>query len=96
METLVMAETTNTHTQQMKDGFKKVVDDQAARIEGAFAEFAKIEARNLEQATAQLDEMTRLTKASMTYASELGAEWRKAMLDAARKTAEMMTGGGVL
>jgi hypothetical protein len=91
-----MAETINSHTQQMKDTFKKAIDDNTARVEGAFAEMAKLEAKNLEQAAAQLDEVARLTKASMAYASELSTEWRRLFLDAARKTAEMMTGGGVL
>ena len=89
-----MAEQTTSQTQQIKDGFKKTMDDHAARVESAFVEMAKLEEKGLEQACAQLDEVTRLTKVSLAYASELGAQWRKLMVDAARRSAEMVAGAG--
>jgi hypothetical protein len=89
-----MSEQTTSQTQQIKDGFKKAMDDHAARVENAFTEMAKLEEKGLEQACAQLDEATRLTKVSLAYASELGAQWRKLMVDAARRSAEMVAGAG--
>jgi hypothetical protein len=94
MEATIMAEQTTSQTQQIKDGFKKAMDDHAGRVESAFTEMAKLEEKGLEQACAQLDEATRLTKVSLAYASELGAQWRKLMVDAARRTADMVASGG--
>ena len=87
-----MAEQTTSQTQQIKDGFKKAIDDNAARVESAFSELGKLEAKGLEQACAQLDEATRLTKVSLAYASELAAQWRKLVIDATRPSAEMVGG----
>ncbi len=89
-----MAEQTTSQTQQIRDGFKKAMDDHASRVESAFSEMAKLEEKGLEQACAQLDEAARLTKVSLAYASELGAQWRKLMVDAARRSAEMVAGAG--
>ncbi len=87
-----MSEQTTSQTQQMKDTFRKAVSDHAERVDSIFAEMAKLEEKGLEQAAAQLDEATRLTKVSLAYASELAAQWRKLMVDAARRTAEMVSG----
>jgi uncharacterized protein with beta-barrel porin domain len=90
----IMAEQTTSHAQQIKDTVKKAIDDHAARVESAFSEMAKLEAKGLEQACNQLDEAARLTKVSFAYASELAAQWRKLVVDAARRSAEMMSGHG--
>ncbi len=45
-----MAEQTTSQTQQIKDGFKKAMDDHATRVESAFSEMAKLEEKGLEQA----------------------------------------------
>ena len=87
-----MAEQTTSQTQQIKDGFKKTIDDNTARVESAFSELAKLEEKGLEQACAQLDEATRLTKVSLAYASELAAQWRKLVIDATHRSAEMVGG----
>ena len=87
-----MAETTTSQTQQIKDGFKKAIDDHASRVESVFGEMAKLEEKGLEQACASIDEATRLTKVGLAYASELAAQWRKLVVDAARRTAEMVSG----
>jgi hypothetical protein len=87
-----MAEPTTSHTQQTRDTFRKAVSDHAERVESVFAEMAKLEEKGLEHAAAQLDEATRLTKVSLAYASELAAQWRKLAVDAARRSAEMVSG----
>ena len=89
-----MAEQTTSQTQQIKDNFRKAVSDHAERVESVFTEMAKLEEKGLEQAAAQLDEAARLTKVSLAYGSELAAQWRKLWVDAARRTAEMVSGPG--
>jgi hypothetical protein len=87
-----MSESTTSQTQQIKDTFRKAVSDHAERVDSIFAEMAKLEEKGLEQAAAQIDEASRLTKISLAYASELAAQWRKLCVDAARRTAEMVSG----
>ena len=89
-----MAETVSSQTQQIKDGFKKAIEDHAARVESVFGEMAKLEEKGLEQACASIDEATRLTKVGLAYTSELAAQWRKLMVDAARRTAEVLGAPG--
>ena len=89
-----MAETVSSQTQQIKDGVKKAIEDHAARVESVFGEMAKLEEKSLETACASIDEATRLTKVGLAYASELAAQWRKLMIDAARRTAEVVGAPG--
>ena len=91
-----MAEQTTSQTQQIKDNFRKAVTDHAERVDSVFSEMGKLEEKGLEQAAAQLDEVARLTKVSLAYASELTAQWRKLWVDAARRTAEMVSGPGTV
>jgi hypothetical protein len=87
-----MGETMNSQSQQIKDAWHKAMAEQASRVEGMFGELAKLEEKTLEQACSQLDEAARLTKVSLAYASELSAQWRKLMVDAAKRSAEMVSG----
>jgi len=90
-----MSEQATSHTQQIRDNFRKAIADHAQRVESAFSEMAKLEEKGLEQVCQQLDEAARLTKVSLAYGSELAAQWRKLVIDAARRTAEMVAPGGV-
>jgi hypothetical protein len=91
-----MAEQTTSQTQQIKDNFRKAVNDHAERVDSVFTEIAKLEEKGLEQAAVQLDEAARLTKVSLAYAIELTAQWRKLWVDAAKRTAEMVSGPGAV
>jgi hypothetical protein len=91
-----MAEQTTSQTQQIKDSFRKAVNDHAERVDSVFTEIAKLEEKGLEQAAVQLDEAARLTKVSLAYAIELTAQWRKLWVDAAKRTAEMVSGPGAV
>jgi ABC-type phosphate transport system auxiliary subunit len=90
-----MSDPTTSQTQQIRDNFRKAIADHAQRVEAAFSEMAKLEEKGLEQVCRQLDEAARLTKVSLAYGSELAAQWRKLVIDAARRTAEMIAPGGV-
>lgn len=90
-----MSDQATSHTQQIRDNFRKAIADHAQRVESAFSEMAKLEEKGLEQMCQQLDEAARLTKVSLAYGSELAAQWRKLVIDAARRTAEMVAPGGV-
>lgn len=81
-----------TTTQQAAmNGWKKVVEDTMVRMPTVFEELAKLEQRGFEQARVAIAESARLANASLDFAMQLSAEWRKMTLDAARRTAELAT-----
>lgn len=45
-------------------------------------EWTKLEGKRVEQAGAAIDEMSKLTKETLAYTSQLAAEWRKLTVDA--------------
>ena len=70
--------------------WKKMVDDQIARVELACAEVARLQDQALAQNRQAIDEMTKLTRSSVDYFGQLTASFRKLTLDATRKTAELL------
>ena len=86
-----MSEATGTQAQQNGNAWAKAVEDQIARVEEGYAELAKLQAAGIEQACKNVDEATRLTKASFTYATELTNHWRKLVVDATKRTADLVT-----
>lgn len=66
------------------------VDAQVARLEAFYAQLGELEAKALEQTTTALDESARLSRETLAYGASLAAEWRKASLEAARRTAQLM------
>jgi len=80
-----------TQTQQAFDAWKKVVDDQLARMGSMYEEMAKFEGKGVEQARNAIDEFSKLMKESLSYATQFSGEWRRVTLEATRRTAELMT-----
>jgi hypothetical protein len=77
--------------QQAFDAWKKLVDEQIARLGSFYEEFAKVESKGTEQARASIDEFAKVTKEALSYASQYSSEWRRVSLEAARRTAELLT-----
>jgi hypothetical protein len=77
--------------ENVKEGFKKLVDEQGVRVQSMFEEMAKLEARSMEQARVAIDESTRLMKSALDYQAQLSAEWRKLALEAAKRATELVT-----
>jgi len=69
--------------------WRKVTDDSIARMTAFYAEFDKIEARNLERAESAMHEVTKLTKDTLAYNAQLGAEWRRLSLEALTRASEV-------
>jgi phage-related minor tail protein len=72
--------------------WKKAMDDQAARVEQAYSEMAKLESKSADQARSFVDEWAKLGRESLGYGLELNAEWRKASLEASKRAISMMSG----
>lgn len=89
-----MSETKPSHVQQIQGAWKKMADDQAARVEQLYAQAAKYEGQGVAQMTSAVDEMARLSKDTFGYFGQLSAEWRRLTLEAAKKTADLFTAQG--
>jgi hypothetical protein len=76
-------------TGNVQGAWAKVWKDQLERLETMGKEIERVEQQSFEKATEVVDESARLAKETFAYGHKLGAEWRKASLEAARKTAEL-------
>jgi hypothetical protein len=85
-----MSEADRTQAQQNRSIWTKAVEDQAARVEDALGEVAKMQTAGIEQAFKNVDEASRLTKETFAYATELASHWRKMMIEATRRTADLV------
>jgi DNA-binding transcriptional regulator GbsR (MarR family) len=85
------AKTTQTQANQFTEQFKKSMDEQMARMEAVQQEMASLEKKNMEQMQRNMQEMARLFQEGLQYSAQLSAEWRKMSLEAARRTATMMS-----
>jgi hypothetical protein len=70
------------------DVWRKMTDDSIARMTAFYAEIDKVEAKNLERAEQAMHEASKLTKDTLAYGAQLGAEWRKLSLEALQKATE--------
>ena len=73
------------------DVWRKMTDDSIARMTAFYAELDKVEAKNLERAEQAMHEAAKLTKDTLAYGAQLGAEWRKASLDAFQRFSSFAT-----
>ena len=71
--------------------FTAAWEGQLARVEAFWAQVAELETKAIAQAQTNVDEQARLARETLTYATTLATEMRKASFDMAKKTAQMMT-----
>lgn len=71
-------------SQQWMGFWTKAAEDHMARAQAMTEEWT---GKSLSQTTAAVDEMSKLTKESLAYGSQLGAEWRKLCLETMKKGA---------
>ncbi|MBL8721672.1 MAG: hypothetical protein JNL79_37140 [Myxococcales bacterium] len=83
-----MSETTRS---QLHNPFVAAFESHLARTEAFYAQAATLEQKALEQAQTQLDESARLSRETLAYGAAMMAEWRKASLEMARRTAQLFT-----
>lgn len=76
---------------QAQHGIKKVIDEQAARVESWQNEYAKLESKGFDQAREAIDESAKIMKAGFDLAADLSAAWRQLAVEAMRRGTEMMT-----
>ena len=84
-------------TSQVQHGFgmwKKAWDDHVARVNAIFGEVNKLEQKNAEQFTNAVDEVAKMTRENLAYATQLTSEWRKVSLETTKKAASFVSGQG--
>ena len=89
-----MSEKTVSQVREAQDAWKKMMDEQLARMELAYGELARMQEQGLEQSRHAIDEMAKLSKDSINYFGQLNAEWRKLTIEAAKKAASFMSAQG--
>ena len=87
-----MSSEAQSHGQQIAEFWGKALTDHIARTESFCAEVVKLETKGTEQALANLDEMSRLTRESIAYAGQLNAAWGMVALDATRRAFDIVAG----
>ncbi|MBI2389371.1 MAG: hypothetical protein HYV09_07220 [Deltaproteobacteria bacterium] len=80
----------NETSQVQQNAFASSVEAQLARVEAFYNQLAELETKALEQHKNAIEESARLSRESIAYGATLAAEWRKASLEATRRTFEMM------
>lgn len=67
------------------------IESQLKRVEAFYAQLAELEAKAIEQQTKAIEETLRLSREGLAYGATLSAEWRKASLEATRRTLQMFS-----
>lgn len=73
------------------DAWRKGVTDHLARVQAVTDEVARVEAQGFAHTRTMIDESAKLAQETVSYASQLSAEWRKLMFEAARKSLDLVT-----
>lgn len=71
--------------------WQKMTDDSIARATAFYAEVEKAEAKRVERVESAIEEMAKLQKETLAYGVQLGAELRKASLEAFQKASALAT-----
>lgn len=77
-----------SQTQQFSQFWQKAVSDQLEFVESFYEQLAKVQSNGLAQVNTNIDETTRLAKQSISQAEQLVSQWRKLVLETARRAHE--------
>jgi hypothetical protein len=67
----------------------RLASEQINRTEAMWSEFGRLESAGTEQFRSAIDEWARLTQDSVTYSFVIHEQWRRASIEAARRTLEL-------
>lgn len=80
-----------SQVQQITSEWEKFVGGQVANLESAFAELGKLESKSVAQVTGGLEEAGRFARDYLAVVERVHGEWRKLAVEAARRTATLLT-----
>ena len=84
-----VGEVWSSQVQQGTQAAQRAVREHVGRVEHAFAETSRFEARGLSQAKQGIDEMARLAKETLDYWARLATAWRALAVDTLGDGADM-------
>jgi hypothetical protein len=68
--------------------WQKMADDSYARTAAFYAQLDELDAKNVERTENAIKEIAKLTKETLAYQAQLGAEWRKLSLETMKASAK--------
>ena len=68
---------------------EKLVADHTARIEAAVEEMGKLQSKGVAQVNQFIEGYTRVAQEQITFAEQIGGEWRKLVLAATKNAADL-------
>ena len=89
-----MENTEKTKAEQVTETLKSALSGLGTRVQAAVGELEKIQNKGLEQANALVETAARVTQEQITFAEQMGTEWRKLMLAATRSATGLFTRQG--
>jgi hypothetical protein len=78
----------NSQVQQFSQFWQKAVADQLAFVESFYEQLGKVQSNGIAQVSTNIDEATRLAKQSISQTEQLVSQWRKLVLETARRAHE--------
>lgn len=73
--------------------FTKLTEDTVGRLDALLGELADMEAKGYERARKAMDDAANLASEWLDYQRSLANEWRRMMLDAVRRQADLFSQG---
>jgi hypothetical protein len=86
----VMENQFNAQSQQFSQYWQKAVTDQLSFFESFYEQVGKVQSNGVAQLSSNIDEATRLAKQSISQAEQLVSQWRKLILETARRATEVV------
>jgi hypothetical protein len=80
-----------TQVQQIASEWEKFVTSQVSHLESFLNEMGKLENKGVSQLLGTWEDAARYAKDSLAHAERVTGEWRKLALEAARRTAQLVT-----
>jgi hypothetical protein len=80
-----------TQVQQIASEWEKFVASQVTHLESFLSEMGKLENKGVAQMAVTWEEAGRYAKDALAQAEKVSGEWRKLGLEAARRTAQLVT-----
>lgn len=79
-------------SQTQNDGFfASMFEKNFNRFNSMIDEMAKVEEKAFSQSHKNVDDASKMVKASIDYTADLHEQWREMMVDSTKKTMQMMT-----
>src|SRR5260370_32652359 len=81
----------NSQAQQVTQFWQKAVAEQLSLVESFYEQLGKVQGNGIAQINSNIDDATRLAKQAFTQGEQLVGQWRKLLLETAKRATEAIT-----